>query len=1124
MNNKTIKKSLKLNQTIDIPISKKDDSSPLKKINPTLLNFISSKKFNLNNNKYIPLNQKRATMKFTESKKVNNIKTRDNIKYIETKSTKKTNNNYSYLYPPYIKKKIPAIKPIEKKILIKYSTNDGAIENLFGESSSSIIEKISKPKPIKKQDGKLSRYIMKTPPPILNSKKKLKVIKRDFLCNSDIENSIRIEKNNFKSESKFKSKSTDISIDDGRKTGKFNTEPELFNVVNSLNTSLYKGGVVNLTLNQNKKKNFDSENKIYEEKIIKIQKWYKKLFKNKEKKLYYEKVNKIGNLIKCLNQKLKRKKKKFIKNFKNKTRDNILKKIKKNLNYHKPSLQKKLNKSSLSINLESNYFLPNNKLINNKHYSPKLISNTKKLDIFNQNININTITTFTNFKYSQENSFNYSGLQKKNNNKIIISKNVNDFQIKSEKYSSFNDNDFENNSDFLFDPSKNKNSKFNSLDNSKEINDFHIKSDKISLFNEIDVEIPNNTEITKPSLNKHNKNDVLKMSCEVNNFYIKNEKKGFKIFEMDKSKEREIIFQPSIDKSQKDNSFKICNKVNNFHIYSTNISSFKQLEVNFIKDQEISYFYSEDKISKNNSNLIISNEIDIFYAYKPSKKRKFSLNGFYTKISNFNFMYESNKKNVVFNLNYEINNFDLQIKRNKISSFQKIQMDTLKDKQIIYLPIKKNLEISNPIIDIQYYGDKKKQFLWIKLPLILMKILSHNLYSFNSKYFINQIKNHITKKRIKHNLSKVFKKEDLKILKYYFEMYKIKVKGGLKKRKSNNIFDKTKTKSKELKIKKVEKEKDSKTKELTDTKLNGKETKLNGKETKLKDKETKLKDKDTKLKKRVKSKKIKSSSSTRNEKFNNLTIHKEIDFEIEKNFYEIEVFSDSFNDFNKNPTSNNLNNSFEENRKNIKNMKLESIPKPKKVRKILARSESKSKMKILKKLERNERKRHRKLHFINNESLNKSMKYKQIRVVKKFFDEVTGNIIEVPAQPNILSERGYDSFIEENNLIDALIKEDKKQKMKRLIFYNLFRQYFRFWKYITNKKKYNKNKKPRFYDIIVIMMKCLFDNSGIIKKSFLSELYFIKGRYIFKWYRKIFGERKKKEKENLKEKKKILNK
>ena len=192
MNNKTIKKSLKLNQTIDIPISKKDDSSPLKKINPTLLNFISSKKFNLNNNKYIPLNQKRATMKFTESKKVNNIKTRDNIKYIETKSTKKTNNNYSYLYPPYIKKKIPAIKPIEKKILIKYSTNDGAIENLFGESSSSIIEKISKPKPIKKQDGKLSRYIMKTPPPILNSKKKLKVIKRDFLCNYDIENSIII--------------------------------------------------------------------------------------------------------------------------------------------------------------------------------------------------------------------------------------------------------------------------------------------------------------------------------------------------------------------------------------------------------------------------------------------------------------------------------------------------------------------------------------------------------------------------------------------------------------------------------------------------------------------------------------------------------------------------------------------------------------------------------------------------------------------------------------------------------------------------------------------------------------------------------------------------------------------
>ena len=93
MNNKSNKKSLKVNQTSNIPIPKKEVTSPLKKLNPTLLNFISAKKFNLNNSQYIPLNQRRATIKFTESKKLNNINTRDNIKYIETKIIKNKNKN-----------------------------------------------------------------------------------------------------------------------------------------------------------------------------------------------------------------------------------------------------------------------------------------------------------------------------------------------------------------------------------------------------------------------------------------------------------------------------------------------------------------------------------------------------------------------------------------------------------------------------------------------------------------------------------------------------------------------------------------------------------------------------------------------------------------------------------------------------------------------------------------------------------------------------------------------------------------------------------------------------------------------------------------------------------------------
>ena len=65
MNNKTNKNSLKINQTYDIQTPKKEDSSPLKQLNPSLINLISAKKFNLNNNQYIPLNQRRATIKFT---------------------------------------------------------------------------------------------------------------------------------------------------------------------------------------------------------------------------------------------------------------------------------------------------------------------------------------------------------------------------------------------------------------------------------------------------------------------------------------------------------------------------------------------------------------------------------------------------------------------------------------------------------------------------------------------------------------------------------------------------------------------------------------------------------------------------------------------------------------------------------------------------------------------------------------------------------------------------------------------------------------------------------------------------------------------------------------------------
>ena len=67
--------------------------------------------------------------------------------------------------------------------------------------------------------------------------------------------------------------------------------------------------------------------------------------------------------------------------------------------------------------------------------------------------------------------------------------------------------------------------------------------------------------------------------------------------------------------------------------------------------------------------------------------------------------------------------------------------------------------------------------------------------------------------------------------------------------------------------------------------------------------------------------------------------------------------------------------------------------------------------------------------------------------------------------------------------------------MQRLLNYNQLNFFFRYWKSRTFRTT-----KPKFYDIIKILMKCLFTDNIFIKAAFMGELFFIKGRYLLKWY------------------------
>ena len=257
------------------------------------------------------------------------------------------------------------------------------------------------------------------------------------------------------------------------------------------------------------------------------------------------------------------------------------------------------------------------------------------------------------------------------------------------------------------------------------------------------------------------------------------------------------------------------------------------------------------------------------------------------------------------------------------------------------------------------------------------------------------------------------------------------------------------------------------------------------------------------------------------EKIKELKIQIENSIELEKAFYEPFFLTESFNDVSLLP-SHRLNNiSIEEKRK--KNLfKLDYIPKVKKLKVKYPYSKIKVRSHLMQILIRKERMLNRKINFIDkkdirNSSMNLKRKFKPVKFIKKVYDDITGKIIQYNLQQP--SERKNN--IEKKNSIEEIkaiqiLNENKKMKMERVLKLNQINHFFKHWKFIVKEK----NKKPKFFEIIKIMMKCLFTNNIYIKAAFMEEIFFIKGRYLFFWAWKTIGERIRQQKKmkNLKKK------
>ena len=251
------------------------------------------------------------------------------------------------------------------------------------------------------------------------------------------------------------------------------------------------------------------------------------------------------------------------------------------------------------------------------------------------------------------------------------------------------------------------------------------------------------------------------------------------------------------------------------------------------------------------------------------------------------------------------------------------------------------------------------------------------------------------------------------------------------------------------------------------------------------------------------------------ERENNLKSNNVIEFKIENSIYDISVITQSFNDFSFLKSSNKKNNT---STKEIKNkMKLDYIQRPRKIRYKYLNSISKIRNNLMKSLHKNEKIK-RMLKYIDkkdprNASMSSKRLFRPIKIVKKLYDNVTGKFYQyddfkhsfLKGSDNKSStdnKNSVEDFYNENYIID-----EKLMKLKKVLDYNQFSHSFKVWKYQTKK-----NKKHKFIDIIIIMMKCFFAKNKIVKKAFMGETYFILGKNIFIWYWNTIGQRKKNEK------------
>ena len=166
---------------------------------------------------------------------------------------------------------------------------------------------------------------------------------------------------------KNKNKYIDEKKKKERKKAKFNEEnksniPEIKIIPINLN----KGGVVNLTLNQIKKKYGEREYVKEEEKNTFIQNYFRehmnnKKEDNKEEESEYYNYLKIEEFIQIIYNLILKEKQHLLNKLKIQRQYLQLKSIKRNLNYHKPIVKQKRKEDSVaSLNQISNFFLPTN--------------------------------------------------------------------------------------------------------------------------------------------------------------------------------------------------------------------------------------------------------------------------------------------------------------------------------------------------------------------------------------------------------------------------------------------------------------------------------------------------------------------------------------------------------------------------------------------------------------------------------------------------------------------------------------------------------------------------------------------------------------------------------------------